>query len=49
MNTQPNSQPAKKLTLKKESVRLLTNEQPGQGFYPTVSIWLSCISCLNCL
>jgi len=42
-------QPVKKLTLNKESIRLLTTEQPGQGLYPTVSIWLSCISCLQCL
>lgn len=43
-------QTPKKLALKKESIRLLTKEQPAQAAYPsTVSIWLSCISCLQCL
>lgn len=51
MNTQINNQPqsTKKLTLKKESISLLTKDQAGQGLYPTVSIWLSCISCFQCL
>lgn len=51
MKMQSNNQikSIKKLSLNKESIRVLTNEQPGQGLYETVSIWLSCISCFQCL